>query len=75
MLSLLDFTKNFVVDSDACGTGVGVVLMQDQKPVAFLSQALKGKNLLLSTSEKELLALVIAIKKCRQNLLGSAFII
>ena len=36
--------------------------MQDQRPIAFHSQALKGKNLHLSTYE-ELLALVSIVRK------------
>ncbi|XP_041009433.1 uncharacterized protein K02A2.6-like [Juglans microcarpa x Juglans regia] len=74
VLALPDFTKAFVTECDACATGVGAVLMQDQRPLAFLSQALKGKNLALSTYEKEFLALVLAVKKWRSYLLGSAFV-
>lgn len=37
--------------------------MQNKKPIAFLSQALHGKNLALSTYDKEMLALVLAVKK------------
>lgn len=45
--------------------GIGEILMQNQQAIAFLNQALKGKNMLFSTYEKELLALVVAIKKWR----------
>lgn len=51
------------------------VLIQNQRPIAFLSQAHKDKNLPLSTYEKELLALVIAVTKWRPYLLGNAFVI
>lgn len=37
--------------------------MKYGQPIAFLSKALKGKALDLSTYEKELLALVTAVQK------------
>jgi hypothetical protein len=44
--------------------------MQKQRPIAFFSQVLKGRFLLTSTYEKELVALVAAIKKWRPYVLG-----
>ena len=49
--------------------------MQDQRPIAFYSQALKGKNLHLSTYEIELLALATVVKKWRSYLLGRPFVV
>lgn len=60
---------------DACGTGVGAVLMQQGRPLAFLSQPLISKHLGLSTYEKELVALLLAIEKWRRYLQPSHFII
>ncbi|KAJ8754363.1 hypothetical protein K2173_002814 [Erythroxylum novogranatense] len=45
------------------------------RPIAFFSQALHGKHLLLSTYEKEMLALVIAVQKWRSYLLGQTFVV
>jgi hypothetical protein len=49
--------------------------MQEGRPLAYLSQGLKGKNLFLSTYEKELLALVMAVRKWRHYLLGQTFVV
>ena len=63
ILALLDFSKIFIIEYDALGNGLGAILMQEWRPLANLSQALKGKNLLLYIYEKEFLVLVLAIQK------------
>jgi hypothetical protein len=70
VLVLLDFNQPFVIECDEPGRGVGAVLMQNQRPIAFFNQVLKGRFLLLSTYEKELVALVAAVKKWRPYVLG-----
>ena len=75
VLALPNFDKTFVIECDASGKGLGLVLMQQGRPIAFHSQALKGRNLALSTYEKELLALVTAIKRWRAYLVGRPFIV
>ena len=52
MLALPDFTKDFIVETDACDKGIGVVLMQEGQPLAFISQALAPKHLGLSVYDK-----------------------
>lgn len=73
VLRLLDFFKIFKIECNTSGVGLGAVLMQEGQPIAFYSKTLKGRALLLSTFEKELLALVSAVSKWRPYLLGQNF--
>jgi hypothetical protein len=75
VLGLPDFTKKFIIECDASEAGIGAVLMQNGRPLAYLSQALKGKSLFISTYEKELLSLVMAVWKWRHYLLGQSFVV
>ena len=69
------FSKPFIIECDASGFGVGVVLMQNHRPIAFHSQTVKGKRFHFSTYDKELLPLATAIKKWRPYLLGRPFVV
>jgi hypothetical protein len=40
VLALPDFNQQFTVEIDACDSGMGVVLMQKERPIAFLSKPL-----------------------------------
>ncbi|KAL0352181.1 UNVERIFIED_CONTAM: Retrovirus-related Pol polyprotein from transposon.6 [Sesamum calycinum] len=75
VLALPDFAKPFVVEMDACDKGIGAVLMQDHRPIAYLSKALGPKNQGLSVYEKEFLAILLAVTKWKHYLVGNHFVI
>ena len=54
---------------------MGAILTQGGGPIAYYSEALKGSALHLSTYDKEMLAIVKAVRKWRPYLLGKPFVI
>lgn len=75
LLTLPDFSKPFIVEVNACGTGVGVVLLQNKQVVAYLNQVLSKKYQGLSTYEKRVDSLIDTFDKWRHYLHPNHFII
>jgi len=75
VLALPNFNAPFTVETDACGEGIGAVLMQSGQPIAFLSKALGEKHKALSIYEKEFLALIVTVEKWKHYLQRQEFVI
>ena len=43
VLAVLDFSQTFIVETDASNKGLGAVLLQEGRPIAFLSQTLSNR--------------------------------
>jgi hypothetical protein len=75
LLALPNFDIPFTLETDACDSGLGAVLMQQSRPLAFFSKALGPKNCAKSVYEKEAMAILEALRKWRHYFLGNKLII
>ncbi|GKE12944.1 putative reverse transcriptase domain-containing protein [Tanacetum coccineum] len=71
ILALPEGTENFVVYCDASHKGLGVVLMQREKVIAYASRQLKIHEKNYTTHDLELGAVVFALKIWRHYLYGT----
>lgn len=77
ILTYPDFTKEFILHTDASGFAVGAVLSQihngNENPIAYASRTLRPAEKNYSTIEKECLAFIFAIKHFHCYLYGRKF--
>lgn len=75
ILSLPEGTEDFVVYCDASNQGLGCVLMQRSKVIAYASRQLKPNEINYTTHDLELGAVVFALKTWRHYLYGTKCVI
>ena len=75
LLVFPDFSRPFILETDASGVGLGAVLAQKQsdgttRPISFASRTLQGSEKNYSSSDMEALAVVWATKHFRHYIYG-----
>ncbi|GKA88814.1 putative reverse transcriptase domain-containing protein [Tanacetum coccineum] len=75
ILALPEGAENFVIYCDASHKGLGVVLMQNEKVIAYASRQLKIHEKNYTTHDIELGAVVFALKLWRHYLYGTKCIV
>ncbi|GKB28608.1 putative reverse transcriptase domain-containing protein [Tanacetum coccineum] len=75
ILALPEGSENFVVHCDASHKGLGAVLMQKEKVIAYASHQLKVHEKNYTTHDLELGAVVFALKMWRHYLYGTKCVV
>ena len=60
VLSILNFNKLFMIESDASRAGIGAILLQEGRPITYITKALSSSHLSLSVYDKKILVIVHA---------------
>jgi hypothetical protein len=75
ILVLPNFEKTFQVRCDASGDAIGGVLSQDNRLVSHFSEKMNGNKRKYSTYDKEIYAIIQALKKWRHYLVPHEFVL
>ena len=71
VLALPDPTKPYEVVTDACKTGIGAVLLQEGRPIAFCGRKLNDAETRYTVTDQELLGVIYAVTQWRCYLQGA----
>lgn len=74
-LALHSFDKVFEVECNASGVGFGAILSQEKRLVAFFSEKLSDARQKWSTYDKEVYAVIRALKHWKHCLISKEFVL
>lgn len=75
VLALPDFSKTFIVENDACNTGIAVLLMHEGHSNFYIGRFMGPKQQALSVYEKKLMNVVHVVQASNDYLVHRPFII
>lgn len=70
-----DLTKRFDIRTDASEYGIGAILEQDGRPVAYLSRPLSRAEAKWTTAERECLSVIYALEHWSSYIVGSDYMV
>ena len=75
VLTYFDVAKPVTVSCDASKSGLGAMLLQDEKPIAFASRSITETETRYANSENELLAILFGLERFHQYTYGKHVIV
>ena len=75
ILKIANLFKDFIVCTDACKEGLGIILVQENYVVAYESRKLKEHEKIYATHDLELAAIIHTLKMWRHYLIGRKFLL